>query len=128
MERATTTIKIGPESQTQRLTDAIGQMQEAKSNQWERCGCIVKCGRLKRRSEAKLQESPAIVGKEIDTSRPPRRRYSKDNDRHDMMDSQCRLVRCEGTQSPMKFISPKMPREANNKQSAMASYGGIHSG
>ena len=30
MERATTTIKIGPESRPQMLTDAIGRMEEAK--------------------------------------------------------------------------------------------------
>ena len=28
----------------------------------------------------------------------------------------------------MKFISPKTPKEANNKQSARASYGGVQSG
>ena len=70
MERATTRIKTGPESQTQSLKDALGQMEETKNNQWERSGCIVKCGRLKRRSETKVQESPTIVGEKIDTSRP----------------------------------------------------------
>ena len=76
MERAAKTKNIGSESQIQNLTDVLGQMEEAKNNQWERCGCIVKCGRLKRRSEANVQESSTIVGGKIDTSRPTRRRYS----------------------------------------------------
>ena len=39
------TIIIGPENRTQMLADAIGQIEEAKRNQWERYGCTVKCGR-----------------------------------------------------------------------------------
>ena len=83
---------------------------------------------MKRRSEANVQESPTNIGVIIDTSRPTRRRYSKDSARTDLRRSQCWFASCEGPQSPMKFISPKIHKEANNKESTRASYGGAHSG
>ena len=110
------------------VTDAIGEMEEAQKHQWESCGCTVKCGRLKRCSEANVQESPSNTGVIIDTRRQTRRRYSQDIDRTDLIGSQCQSVSCEGSQSPMKFISPKIPKEVNNKQSTRAGYGGAHRG
>ena len=83
---------------------------------------------MKRRSEANAQESPTIVGGKTDISRPASRRYSKDSARNELIGSQCQFVSCEGPQSPLKFISPKIPKEANNKQSTKASYGGAHIG
>ena len=107
------------------LTDETGQMEEAKTNHWERCGCTVKCGRLKRRNEANVHVSPTNTGASIDTSRQKMRRYSQDRDRTDLISSQCRSVSCGTTNDRIckytkdtEVVSPQDNDEGKKKKRA----------
>ena len=61
LERHTTTRKNEKKLRRIMSTELEVQKEEANINQWERCGCTSKCGRLKRRNVPNGQERPPNI-------------------------------------------------------------------
>ena len=98
---------------------------EADISKWERCGCTIQCGRIKRRRVADEQERPSNTGEGVAITA---RRYSMDSNRTELSSSACRGVSCVEIQSLRKFTSPRIIKDDRSRIDTRASDGEMSTG
>ena len=87
-------------------SDAILQLEQARANEWARCGCTITCRRIKRRKQTN-EGGPDTTRASIGTERV--RRYSNDIKEEQITTSS--NARHGATTQGVTFKPPKKARE-----------------
>ena len=76
----------------EKYSDALLQIEEAIAKEWGKCGCTLKCTRVKR-SEESIHKSPVSKEADIGIGKVTKRRYSNDDDKTEYKGDERRSAR-----------------------------------